>query len=685
MKLAKSILAVMLALVLAIGCMGTVIASASDDATAVSLHFTDGDGNVLSDPDVSYYNTVKEAWAEAMAQCKSSSGSLNNAVITLQEDVNVTGSTALSTSGVGRYQINVTLDLNDHAVYGADNVAEVFNIYSAHSALLNFEVKNGEFRDNTSKTNGVIYVRSNNTNPAVNFTATNVTFTGNSNTSTTYGGVINALSSSANNTGANVNVKLVNCTFDGNTTNGGGGAVRASNLTVSGCTFKDNTAEGKGGAIYAFGTMTQVSLIVDDATSFKGNTAGTSGNDVSFQRSGSVTAANHAKWVSVAGAWYNDDPDHRTVDEEFDFDNFTANDKTFDIRAQELPELTVEGGTYEYDYTLHAPTATLTEGTEEDYTIQYSYDGETWTEEPIGAFHVDDGEVTVYVRAVNNNKPNLVVTADPVTVSVYAHKLTIRSDDATVAYTGGKVGTTAEFTEPNGNSQFYEIGDLYDGENSVLISTCEGETAAGVYSEHFTFEIDPEAAAYWGIQEHDYELTMEYGTLTVMATVTFDARGGKVDPEQQETTGELGKLPTPVREGYAFIGWYYADGTKAAEADVVSKSVTLFAKWAVIVSMDGENYIVEEGTTIGKLQDPAKDGYVFGGWKVNGVAVEDDYVLQPGDVLEPIWKAVSSGANNDKAPDTSDNSSLALWMSVAATSLISLVLLTAIKRRKYAK
>lgn len=101
--------------------------------------------------------------------------------------------------------------------------------------------------------------------------------------------------------------------------------------------------------------------------------------------------------------------------------------------------------------------------------------------------------------------------------------------------------------------------------------------------------------------------------------------------------------------------------------------------------MDGENYIVEEGTTIGKLQDPAKDGYVFGGWKVNGVEVEDDYVLQPGDVLEPIWKAVSSGANNDKAPDTSDNSSLALWMSVAATSLILLVLLTAIKRRKYAK
>ncbi len=69
-------------------------------------------------------------------------------------------------------------------------------------------------------------------------------------------------------------------------------------------------------------------------------------------------------------------------------------------------------------------------------------------------------------------------------------------------------------------------------------------------------------------------------------TITFVPNGGTVDPTSKvvTVTGTYGTLPTPVRAGYRFDGWYTADGKQATEQTVVSSdaAMTLTAKWTII-------------------------------------------------------------------------------------------------------
>ena len=65
-------------------------------------------------------------------------------------------------------------------------------------------------------------------------------------------------------------------------------------------------------------------------------------------------------------------------------------------------------------------------------------------------------------------------------------------------------------------------------------------------------------------------------------TVFFDANGGTVDPESVEVTeGSLASVPTPVREGYLFTGWYDASegGSSVCAGVPITGTVTAFAQW----------------------------------------------------------------------------------------------------------
>ena len=65
-------------------------------------------------------------------------------------------------------------------------------------------------------------------------------------------------------------------------------------------------------------------------------------------------------------------------------------------------------------------------------------------------------------------------------------------------------------------------------------------------------------------------------------TLTFDTQGG--DPVESQTV-EIGdavkKLPTPVREGYTFLGWFDAaeGGNPVKSIDAMTGDVTLYAQW----------------------------------------------------------------------------------------------------------
>ena len=101
-----------------------------------------------------------------------------------------------------------------------------------------------------------------------------------------------------------------------------------------------------------------------------------------------------------------------------------------------------------------------------------------------------------------------------------------------------------------------------------------------------TFDVRPKP----GTLASNYELALEYGTLTVTesrAKIVLDALGGQVDGATlvtQEVHAVYGELPVPVRAGYRFAGWYLGVTSGAPKAvsggaTVASGNHRLFARW----------------------------------------------------------------------------------------------------------
>jgi uncharacterized repeat protein (TIGR02543 family) len=64
--------------------------------------------------------------------------------------------------------------------------------------------------------------------------------------------------------------------------------------------------------------------------------------------------------------------------------------------------------------------------------------------------------------------------------------------------------------------------------------------------------------------------------------VTLDTAGGDaLSPNYRmvKKNATVGTLPTPVREGYVFKGWYTAGGSKVTASTKVSANATYYAHW----------------------------------------------------------------------------------------------------------
>ena len=64
-------------------------------------------------------------------------------------------------------------------------------------------------------------------------------------------------------------------------------------------------------------------------------------------------------------------------------------------------------------------------------------------------------------------------------------------------------------------------------------------------------------------------------------TVTFDANGGQCDTTSLDiTSGEMiSALPTPIREGFDFLGWFDENGGELTAETAVTADITVTAKW----------------------------------------------------------------------------------------------------------
>ena len=140
-------------------------------------------------------------------------------------------------------------------------------------------------------------------------------------------------------------------------------------------------------------------------------------------------------------------------------------------------------------------------------------------------------------------------------------------------------------------------------------------TAAQTFYAHWTAngEVDPGDGSY---------------------TVTFNANGGSVSPTTRTVSGgaAVGTLPTPVRTGYAFLGWFTAaeGGVQVYATTTVGSSVTYYAHWKAsqyTVTLSGNGGTVSGQATVsfsvevgkytsqaGANRTVARSGYVLMGW-----------------------------------------------------------------------
>lgn len=119
-------------------------------------------------------------------------------------------------------------------------------------------------------------------------------------------------------------------------------------------------------------------------------------------------------------------------------------------------------------------------------------------------------------------------------------------------------------------------------------------------------------------------------------TLYFNPNGGTVSPTSKniQYSEYYGEMPTPVRTGYSFTGWFTkeTDGTEVFDKDIYTTNgnSTLFAHWSANSYNVIYDYWTNGGTSVTKKTDSvvyntdidlsvsaAKTGWTFVGWNTN--------------------------------------------------------------------
>ncbi len=139
-----------------------------------------------------------------------------------------------------------------------------------------------------------------------------------------------------------------------------------------------------------------------------------------------------------------------------------------------------------------------------------------------------------------------------------------------------------------------------------------------------------------------------YDVISDTWKLTFDAGNGTVSPKDKIVTYKkpYGELPTPLRTGYDFAGWFTEAGGLGEEVTsetimMTLKDHTLYAKWTpkeFTITFNPNTGVIDEPTkdvtyddTYGELPTPTKPGYDFEGWytaKDGGNKITDKTVVK---------------------------------------------------------
>ena len=187
------------------------------------------------------------------------------------------------------------------------------------------------------------------------------------------------------------------------------------------------------------------------------------------------------------------------------------------------------------------------------------------------------------------------------------------------------------------------IENILDGADLETLATRPGYELVGWFDEEgVEWTMESEYTDYV-----DRTLTARWEAVEYTLTLNFD--GGSSDPAVEslkvDYNAQITGLPTPVKDGFEFGGWFYNGGEQplqVEDGDVYTwtESITVTARWlatAVDVTLDadggtvdGEGSVsVQPGGEIGALPTASKEGFTFMFWTYNGEKVEEGDVFTP--------------------------------------------------------
>ncbi|MDD4110610.1 MAG: InlB B-repeat-containing protein, partial [Clostridia bacterium] len=262
-------------------------------------------------------------------------------------------------------------------------------------------------------------------------------------------------------------------------------------------------------------------------------------------------------------------------------------------------------------YTIETETITLAVPTRTGYTFEGWYDNEEFNREPITEIALSSTEDVVLYAAweaieytiTYNLNGGTNGAGNPETYTIETADITLAVPTKT-GYTFGGWYDNADFEDSaiveielgsTGNVTLYAMWTqaitlIIDGEEeaeniivgneftfvSSLTAAKTGYTLSGwLYNDEV---VDEDTVFDY---EEEIELTAQFEANDYV--VTFDVDGGDdLDEETADVTfdGAIGELPTPVKEGYRFLGWYYGETEVTAETLYeFPEDITLTAVW----------------------------------------------------------------------------------------------------------
>ncbi len=293
---------------------------------------------------------------------------------------------------------------------------------------------------------------------------------------------------------------------------------------------------------------------------------------------------------------------------------YHAGDKVGTFNTPKLVTLTAEGGEWVYDGESHPATAAVKGG--EGYTIQYSTNGEDWSETAPSVTNVADGTVTVYARALKGD--NIVVYAKSVTLNILQRPITIKvnndkkffgQDDP--AFTGsiieGKL-VSANDLEPISykRTNTKEDVDMYEG---VLTADYAENSNYDVTIKNGDFTIEtaqsPETAA---LTLSGGEWTYDGDAHPATAQVT-GAEGYTILYRTDKTTwSDKAPSVTNVDDGTVTV---YARAEKKGYTDLETVKATLKINPRAVTLTSGSADKIYDGTALTKNEVTAgQEGFV---------------------------------------------------------------------------